>query len=807
MQSNFEISRLMPIFAAPYLRKFLIVIAFGLLAAGLVYLENTALLLMIQSLSDDRPDDQGGLMGAIRTAVQHQAVQPWAGFLILFVVVSLLKIAASGAGHILQTQMNTRSKSDLEAAVFANLLRKDDGFFQNTSLGEIGNRMVFDIRRVCERRDHLVDLIFQVLLLLSTFLFFLSVDVLVAAATFGAMVLCALISVQLAKPLPSIDQKFAVLEDGGKEIVIDNLGLRGIAQVVRIAPNMFRRLSAHQAKRDRTYLRFFLHHQTLVSWNTLSYVLSLAMIVVALLWGVGDDATQIALIPVVIKVLPELFSGLSAIIQARALLQLGGNSVERLGEYASQEENGPESEEAAMPDGVSGTRLEVRDLGFGYDKPIVADASFDLEQGRWYTLMGPSGSGKSTLINLLLGRMPQDKGTITGRDKSGAALDRIRISYMPQQVNLVSGNVRDNIEIAVPEGELDEEMMLQAVQKSGVAQFCFQNILDQPPNDDWPVNSGNISELRAELATHLAAMKGLHLVPSKRNDGAVLLIEKLTGLHIDHADLTLDRLVALGQEAPHDWPALRRLGQHILERWDWSLRNLDSHDIYVRLTNNILDEHVWALRRAAMGLVRIEESEDQALLLIASALSARVDEFPGVPLEQVLDAESREYLIGWIRQRNLSRDTGDPDLMDINLSLRDNLIAGRVVVRNKRIEDTIDQMILDVLETRFARNDLLHWSLGAGIGKGGQRLSGGQRQLVAICRCLACESDLYVMDEPTSALDEQARNRIVAMLHDLKRKAIILTITHDQFVGRRSDRTLLLEKAKVTEKVNESVAR
>ena len=57
--------------------------------------------------------------------------------------------------------------------------------------------------------------------------------------------------------------------------------------------------------------------------------------------------------------------------------------------------------------------LEAIQLSKSFDgKPVLTNFSARLEKGRKYCLMGASGSGKTTLINLFLGLMKPDNGTI-----------------------------------------------------------------------------------------------------------------------------------------------------------------------------------------------------------------------------------------------------------------------------------------------------------------------------------------------------------------------------------------------------------
>ena len=59
-------------------------------------------------------------------------------------------------------------------------------------------------------------------------------------------------------------------------------------------------------------------------------------------------------------------------------------------------------------------------------------------------------------------------------------------------------------------------------------------------------------------------------------------------------------------------------------------------------------------------------------------------------------------------------------------------------------------------------------------------LSGGQRQLVLIARCLAQQPDLIIMDEPTASLDFGNQQVVLSRMRELSRSYMsVLMVTHD----------------------------
>lgn len=84
--------------------------------------------------------------------------------------------------------------------------------------------------------------------------------------------------------------------------------------------------------------------------------------------------------------------------------------------------------------------------------------------------------------------------------------------------------------------------------------------------------------------------------------------------------------------------------------------------------------------------------------------------------------------------------------------------------------------------------------------KGGQELSGGQWQKIALARAfLRDKAQLLVLDEPTSAMDANAEEDIFKRFRDLIRDRSALLITHRLSTVKMADRIYVMERGKIVE--------
>jgi ATP-binding cassette, subfamily B, bacterial len=116
--------------------------------------------------------------------------------------------------------------------------------------------------------------------------------------------------------------------------------------------------------------------------------------------------------------------------------------------------------------------IRFHDVSFEYepDRPVLSNISFDIQPGEVIGIIGPSGGGKSTLVQLLLGLREPTKGSVTINGEDLACVDRgswsHRVAFVPQDANLITGSVADNI--AFFRDEIDAETMTEAALQAHV---------------------------------------------------------------------------------------------------------------------------------------------------------------------------------------------------------------------------------------------------------------------------------------------------------------------------------------------------
>ena len=86
------------------------------------------------------------------------------------------------------------------------------------------------------------------------------------------------------------------------------------------------------------------------------------------------------------------------------------------------------------------------------------------------------------------------------------------------------------------------------------------------------------------------------------------------------------------------------------------------------------------------------------------------------------------------------------------------------------------------------------------IGDRGLRVSGGERQRIALARVMLEDPDILILDEPTSALDSESEQSIQAALHALHGSKTIIVIAHRLSTVVAADQLLVMADGRIVER-------
>lgn len=133
------------------------------------------------------------------------------------------------------------------------------------------------------------------------------------------------------------------------------------------------------------------------------------------------------------------------------------------------------------------------------------------------------------------------------------------------------------------------------------------------------------------------------------------------------------------------------------------------------------------------------------------------------------------------------------DTFVFDTTVRENIGIGREGASDAEIAAAARAARLDDwVESLPARFDTV-------LGERGVRMSGGQRQRLALARALLRNPSILVLDEATSALDPQTEREILDTLLTLTRGRTTVSITHRLSLAATADRVLVLDNGRLVE--------
>lgn len=123
--------------------------------------------------------------------------------------------------------------------------------------------------------------------------------------------------------------------------------------------------------------------------------------------------------------------------------------------------------------------IKVTHLSFCYpgkDNNVIDDVCFSIPKGAFVGIIGPSGAGKTTFVDIMLGLLPATKGKI---EVDGINISQNisswlnHISYVPQQIYLIDGTIKENIAFGIDPKDVDENRIEQVLKMAELYDFVL----------------------------------------------------------------------------------------------------------------------------------------------------------------------------------------------------------------------------------------------------------------------------------------------------------------------------------------------
>jgi subfamily B ATP-binding cassette protein MsbA len=139
------------------------------------------------------------------------------------------------------------------------------------------------------------------------------------------------------------------------------------------------------------------------------------------------------------------------------------------------------------------------------------------------------------------------------------------------------------------------------------------------------------------------------------------------------------------------------------------------------------------------------------------------------------------------------------DVFLFNLSVKENIRFGNL--------QATDKDVIIAAKTANAHDFISGLPEGYDtiIGERGVKVSGGQKQMIALARALIRQPQILILDEATSSLDNESERLVQRAIDKISKNITIIAIAHRLSTITNADKIIVLEKGKIVEEGNHTL--
>jgi ABC-type multidrug transport system fused ATPase/permease subunit len=141
---------------------------------------------------------------------------------------------------------------------------------------------------------------------------------------------------------------------------------------------------------------------------------------------------------------------------------------------------------SAAPSEVSGIfspRIQIANVSYRYPEsiaPVLKSVTLEIAPGEVVAFVGPSGAGKSTLVDLILGLIKPDSGSIliSGLPSNQAIQEfEGHIAYVPQDCLIFEGTLAENVCLGYDTSEIEDQAVIESLRIAKLDSLYRENDL------------------------------------------------------------------------------------------------------------------------------------------------------------------------------------------------------------------------------------------------------------------------------------------------------------------------------------------
>ena len=157
-----------------------------------------------------------------------------------------------------------------------------------------------------------------------------------------------------------------------------------------------------------------------------------------------------------------------------------------------------------------------------------------------------------------------------------------------------------------------------------------------------------------------------------------------------------------------------------------------------------------------------------------------------IPIQKI----NRDYL-----RSNIS-------IVNQNVKLFNRTIIENIAYGTKLSQKQIIQQLQKLNILQVFHN--LPNNLQTKVGKYGDKLSGGQKQIIYLLRCYFRQNPIIILDEPTSNIDDFHKKYVIQMIKELTKKSTLIIVSHDATIYNMFQRKIHINNGKLISDTNSS---